>query len=121
MLLSVEQNRAVSADDMSLGARITEYINEYIDKTITLDILAKKFFISKYHLCRVFKEYSGVSAHSYINYKRVMYAKQLIDSGELASVAAYKVGFGDYSAFYRAYVRILGISPTQDVRKYDRI
>jgi AraC-like DNA-binding protein len=43
-----------------------------------------------------------------------MYAKQLIESGETASGAAYKVGFGDYSAFYRAYVRIIGKAPTQD-------
>ena len=40
-----------------------------------------------------------------------MYAKQLIDAGETAQSAAFKVGFGDYSAFYRAYIRIVGKSP----------
>jgi homocysteine S-methyltransferase len=39
-------------------------------------------------------------------------AKQLIEAGETASRAAYRVGFGDYSAFYRAYVKIVGKSPT---------
>ena len=67
--------------------------------------------MSKYYLCRAFKKYSGVSIHSYITHKRVVYAKQLIDSGETASGAAYKVGFGDYSAFYRAYVKVFGKSP----------
>ena len=39
-------------------------------------------------------------------------AKQLIEQGETASGAAYKVGFGDYSAFYRAYVKVVGKAPT---------
>jgi AraC-like DNA-binding protein len=46
-----------------------------------------------------------------------MYAKQLIESGETASGAAYKVGFGDYSAFYRAYVKILGAPPTSEAKR----
>jgi AraC-like DNA-binding protein len=44
----------------------------------------------------------------------VLYAKQLIESGETASSAAYKVGFGDYSSFYRAYVKVIGRSPTAE-------
>ena len=46
-----------------------------------------------------------------------MYAKKLIESGETAAAAAYKVGFGDYSAFYRAYVKILGVSPSASTEK----
>ena len=41
-----------------------------------------------------------------------MYAKELIEAGETASSAAYRVGFGDYSSFYRAYVKIVGEPPT---------
>jgi AraC-like DNA-binding protein len=94
-----------------------KYINDFIDKDNNLDFLSKKFFVSKYYLCHTFKKYTGVSIHSYINHKRVIYAKQLIDEGETASGAAYRVGFGDYSAFYRAYVKILGVPPTKEIRK----
>ena len=97
-----------------LGARVVRYLNNHIEKSISLDKLARRFFVSKYHLCRAFKEYSGISVHSYINYKRIMYAKQLISSGRNASEVAETVGFGDYSAFYRAYLRIVGKSPTSD-------
>jgi AraC-like DNA-binding protein len=78
--------------------------------------LAKRFFVSKYYLCRAFKKHNGISVHGYVNQKRVMYAKQLIESGETASSAAYRVGFGDYSAFYRAYVKIVGRSPSSHDR-----
>ena len=113
-LLSVSGGEQTSGGDEELGARVIRYLNENIDKNITLDQLAKRFFVSKYYLCRAFKKHNGISVHGYINRKRVMYAKQLIDSGETASGAAYKVGFGDYSAFYRAYVKIIGKSPTAD-------
>ena len=112
LTLSAAGTQKISHSDGELGARIINYINEYIDSNISLDNLAKRFFVSKYYLCRSFKKYSGVSIHAYVNHKRVMYAKQLIDSGETASGAAYKVGFGDYSAFYRAYVKIVGKTPT---------
>ena len=116
-LLSVSKNQVIVHDEMELGARVAKYINDYIEKNNSLDFLAKRFFVSKYYLCHTFKKYSGVSIHSYINHKRVLYAKQLIDRGETASGAAYKVGFGDYSAFYRAYVKILGTPPTADSKK----
>ncbi len=96
-----------------LGARVIRYLNENLHRDVSLDTLAKKFFVSKYYLCRTFKKYSGVSIHGYVNYKRIVYAKHLIDSGEPASVAAYTVGFGDYSAFYRAYVKVIGSAPTK--------
>lgn len=112
VLLSGTGSQRINCDEDELGARVARYINDYLEMEISLDKLAKYFFVSKYYLCRSFKKYSGVSVHSYINHKRVMYAKQLIDSGETASGAAYRVGFGDYSAFYRAYVKILGKAPT---------
>lgn len=112
ILLSASCGEKMVQNEDELGARVIRYLNNNIDSDVSLDTLAKRFFVSKYYLCRAFKKHNGVSVHGYINRKRIMYAKQLIDSGETASGAAYKVGFGDYSAFYRAYVKILGRSPT---------
>ena len=112
MLLSISDGRAQRVDDGELGARVIKYLNENIERNISLDTLAKRFFVSKYYLCRAFKKHNGISVHGYINKKRVMLAKQLIESGETASGAAYRVGFGDYSAFYRAYVKVTGEPPS---------
>ncbi len=111
-LLSVSASQKIAHNEGELGAMVARYINDYLEKDISLDVIAKRFFLSKYYLCRSFKKYSGVSIHAYITQKRVMYAKRLIESGETASGAAYKVGFGDYSAFYRAYVKVIGKPPT---------
>ena len=114
LLLTVSKCEAFATNEEELGARVIKYLNENISRNLSLDHLAKRFFVSKYYLCRAFKNHNGISVHGYINQKRVMYAKQLIDSGVNASSAAYKVGFGDYSSFYRAYVKIIGKSPTAD-------
>lgn len=112
LLLSVSKRETKYLDEGEIGARVIRYLNENMYRDLSLDKLAKKFFVSKYYLCRAFKKHNGISIHGYINNKRVIYAKQLIESGETASVAAYKAGFGDYSAFYRAYVKLVGNAPT---------
>jgi AraC-like DNA-binding protein len=113
LLLSAAKREDFRPDSVELGARVIRYLNENTERDIPHDVLAKKFFVSQYYLCRAFKKHNGISVHGYINQKRIMYAKQLIELGETASGAAYKVGFGDYSAFYRAYVKIIGKSPTE--------
>ncbi len=112
ILISASKGELMLNTEEELGARVIRYLNSNIEHSINLDKLAKRFFVSKYHLCRAFKKHNGISVHGYLVQKRITYAKQLIESGETASGAAYKVGFGDYSAFYRAYVKIVGKSPT---------
>ena len=121
ILLSAASGEKMIHLEDELGARVVRYLNQNINKDISLDKLAKHFFVSKYYLCRAFKKYNGISVHGYINYKRIMHAKLLIESGETASSAAYKVGFGDYSAFYRAYVKIVGSSPTSEQSRKEKV
>lgn len=121
LLLSVATRESMPRGERDLGARVIKYLNNEITKDVSLDKLAKRFFVSKYYLCRAFKKHNGISVHGYINQKRVMYAKQLIESGESASSAAYRVGFGDYSAFYRAYIKIIGKAPTSHTESEEEI
>lgn len=114
ILLSASKGELMLNTDEELGARVIRYLNGNIERKINLDKLARRFFVSKYHLCRAFKKHNGISIHGYLVQKRIIYAKQLIESGETASAAAYKVGFGDYSAFYRAYVKIVGKAPSAE-------
>ena len=111
-LFSLANTERTVSYDGDISVRVIKYLNENINRNISLDFLANRFFVSKYYLCRVFKKHNGISIHGYITQKRVMQAKLLIEAGETASAAAYKVGFRDYSAFYRAFVKIVGLPPT---------
>lgn len=92
-------------------AEIIEYINEDLSREMTVDTLAERFFISKYHMMRRFKEETGSTVHKYMTDKRLLMARGAIQSGESAQNAAKACGFGDYSSFLRAYKKLFGESP----------
>ena len=94
-----------------VGARVIQYLDTHVGRDVNLDFLSKKFFVSKYYLCRVFKKHNGISIHGYVTLKRIMLAERLLESGESAGVVAKKVGYRDYSVFYRAYTKLLGLPP----------
>ena len=70
-------------------------------------------FISKAQLWRSFKETTGYSPWNYITLKRLIKAKQLIESGEAPTKIFSECGFSDYTTFYRAYKKHFGHSPNQ--------
>ena len=92
---------------------IIKYINDNLTGDVTIDSLAERFFISKYHMMRSFKEQTGYSIHSYISNKRLLLARELIASGENATNACYACGFHDYSAFSRAYKKQFNEPPAR--------
>ncbi len=87
------------------------YINENLSRELTVDNLADRVFLSRYHFMRLFKAQTGSTVHTYIRQKRLMYAARLIREGESANKAACDSGFADYSTFHRAFKESFGISP----------
>jgi len=111
LLLSGSEAKDSAASANKTVFSIIEYINENLTSDISLEDIAKRFYISKYYLCRIFLKHTGVSPFAYITTKRIALAQNLINAGEHATKVAYKVGFSDYSAFYRAYKKQTGRSP----------
>lgn len=98
---------ALSADMASdrVVDGVLSYINEHYNEALTLDALAERFFISKYHLLRKFEAQVGTTVHRYILQKRLLNAKQLLAGGLAPSEVCTYCGFGDYANFYRALPR----------------
>ena len=96
---------------------IVLYINENITHNLTLEKIAERFYISKYHLCRIFKEKLGLTVTRYIIHKRILLVKELCASGKNITEACISAGFGDYSSFYVAYKKETGKSPAKDLKK----
>lgn len=96
--------------------RILSYINENIENELTIDSIAKEFALSASYLCRIFKNDTGTTINKYITAKRITYAKNLLAEGMTAQEACTLSGFNDYSNFYKAFTKAVGISP----RKYGR-
>ena len=114
--LSLQQRRenVVPTPDTTVY-EILGYINEHYNENMSLDDLANKFFISKYHLSREFQRLVGTSVHRYIVQKRLVMAKQMLSAGKPSSEVYQSCGFGDYSNFYRAFKAEYQISPKEYV------
>lgn len=89
------------------------YINENLASELSVDVLAERVYLSKYHFMRLFKTQTGTTVHAYVRQKRLLYAARLIREGVPANMAAADSGFSDYSAFHRAFRECFGISPGQ--------
>jgi AraC-like DNA-binding protein len=90
---------------------IIKYIADNISSDLTLDHLSSVFYISKYHLVRLFKRYTGFTVHKYILEKRLVLAKSLLRDGKSVSETSLSCGFKDYSNFVRTFKRSFGVSP----------
>jgi AraC-like DNA-binding protein len=97
--------------------RILHYINEHYNEDLSLDYLANKFFLSKFHLSREFNRLIGTSVHRYIIQKRLAMAKQMMADGMSSSDVYQHCGFGDYSTFYRAFKSEYQVSPKEFVAR----
>ena len=84
-------------------ASIIDHINDHLSEEITVDGLAEQFFLSRSHLMHLFKAETGYSVGAYINEKRLLLSKSLIQNGMSATEACYESGFRDYSTFCRAF------------------
>lgn len=97
----------------ALASEVVNYINTHYQEKISLEALASKFFMSKYHLSHEFNRVVGTSIYRYIIQKRLLIAKQLLYDNISPTDVYQKCGFGDYANFYRAFKSEYGISPKE--------
>jgi AraC-like DNA-binding protein len=102
-LVDIEYNEKIDA--------VLYFINNNLSSNLTLDSISANFYISKYHLLREFKKYTGFTIHSYIRQKRLIEAKVLLRNGLKVAEVCARTGFGDYANFIRAFKNAYGVSP----------
>lgn len=93
------------------------YINRHITEDITLDDLAKEFFMTKFHLSKIFKKATGMTIHNCILKRKLSYSKKLIEQNMPIVDVYSKCGFGGYSHFFRAFKKEFGVTPKQYYRQ----
>lgn len=96
---------------------VRHYLDQHFTEKFSLDELADTFFISKYYLCREFKNLYGITLNHYVIAKRITLAKKLLRFSpySLEKIAG-ECGFYDASYFNKQFKKSEGISAS-DFRK----
>jgi AraC family transcriptional regulator len=88
------------------------YINEHLDKDVSLQAIAAHLSMSQYYFCRLFKESIGVSPYQYLMQQRMERAKQLLEQKQALIVdIALACGYSNQSTFTTAFRKAVGMSP----------
>lgn len=101
--------------DAGTVAQCLEYIDTHFREELSLTELCKRFGLSRSVFCAAFPQLSGLPLRQYIAQKRIAEAQMLIRSQRelsLSQVAAL-VGYQDDTSFYRNFLKIAGVTPSQ--------
>ncbi len=118
LLEQLQQCGSEEVEDDYVGT-IVEYINANFAGITSIGQIAEHFYISKFHLCRVFKNAMQMTVVSYLNQIRIKNARHYLefsdaDVGEISQ----NCGFNTTAYFSNVFKRQTGLSPSEYRRKF---
>ena len=95
-----------------------QYLRMHFAEPMTLDQIAAKVHMSKYYLCHLFHEKTGLTLMQYLYEQRLAEARRQLQQPSLSiSEVALNCGFGSSSYFSTLFRRKEGLSPSEYRRK----
>src|SRR2546426_11426693 len=93
--------------------RVTQYIQEHLQRELRLPELSALVHMSPYHFARLFKRSTGVPPHRFLVRRRIDEARALL-AARTAPIAEISrmVGFRTPSHFATTFRRITGMTPS---------
>lgn len=94
--------------------QIIQYINENYSHINDISQISAHFYISKYHLCRLFTKNLGITLVSYLNTIKIREACAMLQAGcSNITQIALQCGFNSSSYFCKVFKKERGISPSE--------
>jgi AraC-like DNA-binding protein len=95
-------------------SEIVRYINQNYPEAISLEFLAKQFYISPFYISRAFKEVTGFTFIELLNKTRIREAQRLLHETNLKIIdIAGAVGIDNVSHFGRTFKQMTGTTPVK--------
>ncbi len=91
---------------------VQAHIDHYFQDPISLNTIARHFYVSREHLSRTFKALTGENISDYITRRRMEMAKELISRRHLSiKHTAQMTGYSDLAYFYKVFKKYYGVPP----------
>ncbi len=94
-----------------LVCNIIEYLDNNINKDITIDELSLLFYFNKTYIMKRFKKELNISIHEYINTIRIYNSLPYFKDNNYILSIAFKNGFNSLEYFSETFKKIMGVSP----------
>ena len=102
-----------SYDDKTI-TKILHYINEKYSDIENISQIADEFFITKYHLCRIFKNATNTSIIEYLNRIKIKKACFLLETTDKTiTEICVLCGFNSSVYFCKLFKKLMNITPTE--------
>lgn len=114
LLLMLSNTASTGSNDGDIFYDIIKFAEENFNQKISLDLLAKKFYLDPYAISRNFNKITGLTLPKYMKTIRVIHAKQKLSSTDmsLTDIATY-CGFNSLVDFDRVFKQDTGMTPLQ--------
>ncbi|AJY75843.1 response regulator [Paenibacillus beijingensis] len=95
-------------------AEMTRYIEEHLKEDLSLQQLSARFYVSREHISRRFKQETGHTLSEHVEQLRVDKAKKLLGNPQLkVTDVAAQVGYSDEKYFSKVFKKQTGFAPNQ--------
>lgn len=120
-MLVREMDRQRNPDDVDerlgkfkeLMTAAIHYIHEHYNEELRLEMICRKFNISKTYFCDLFKRFTGKTYNDYLVDIRIhKAAAMLLDTDMSVTDICFQVGFNDVPYFSRVFKRKTGVTPS---------
>lgn len=99
-------------------SKIIKYINDNFAEIDNIEQIASQFFISKFHLCRLFKDIMKMTVIDYLNIIKIKNACTLLEStNKSIQEISQQCGFNSTAYFSNVFKKIMKESPTKYKKK----
>ncbi len=99
--------------NLSLAQQVLLYCDEHYTESLSLDLLSRKFGVSRFYISHIFSDKIKINFNSYIHMLRVQTAKQLLrHSNRSVTEIAYAVGYNNIRSFNRHFFAAMGATPS---------
>lgn len=113
-LLTLSAKSASSEKTSSIIEKVVRHMQANFKTDISMDALCREFGISRTHMSRCFRQYTGFSPHDYLIRLRLNNAKLLLKNTDLSAEAVcLQSGFQDTAYFIQAFKKKEGTTPLQ--------
>jgi len=110
---ALQQIKVMSTANSSIISAI-EYIDDNLDKRLTLDQVSGKVYLSDYYFSKLFKRETGLSFSVYLNARKIQKAMILLkESDKSVNDISDSLGFTRLSYFSQTFKKYTGYSPTK--------